>query len=123
MQVLSFQEAIDRVAKGGDVRSITQEMLAPPEGNRSDDSDGEIAAGFRKIIADFESHYPYVDSAWVDRIADSLKTGASLETIRSAAEQNRGQYAGSHRIDAGGSFDTWDSIFRALDVQYQAPKP
>lgn len=123
MKVLTFQEAIDRVAKGADAKTVTQEMIAPPEGNRSDDSDGAIAAGFRKIISDFESRYPYVDSAWVDRISDELKSGASLETIRSAAEQNRGQYAGDHRIDAGGSFDTWDSIYRALDQQYQAAKP
>jgi hypothetical protein len=122
-KVLEFNDAVERVVNGKPVAEITQEMIAPPEGNRNDDSDEEIAAGFRKIISDFEGRYPYIDAGWVNRISDELKTGADLAVIRAAAEQNRGQYAGSHRIDAGGNFDTWDAIFRALDAQYEAPKP
>lgn len=123
MKVLEFNEALDQITKGKSVMAVTTEMIAGPEGNRHDDSDEEISSGFKKIISDFEGRYPYVDSAWVEKIGDALKSGSSLEVIRSAAEQNRGQYAGSHRIDAGGNFDTWDAIYRALDSMYQAPKP
>jgi hypothetical protein len=117
------REAIDTVQRGGPIDNaiaiVGQEHnMAPREDKTAEELSAEFAAQ-AKVIA---LSYPYVDNAWIAKIAMDLKNGADAKEVQASAEQNRGQYTDEAKIDAGGSWSTWETVCRALMAAYDPPK-
>lgn len=124
----SIKEMIEAAAKGTHPSQIVDKYLKEEIGpDRQDDiqTPADKDAAFRAQFARISSAYPYVDESWATRIADQIKYGEGIAELSQMAALNREQYAGTARIDVGGSFDTWDAIHRSLvaTATNQLPPP
>jgi hypothetical protein len=111
-----FSSLVDSVLLGTHPFRVVDEAVSGPD--RKDDmtSDEVRVREFGRIAGQAGSAYPYVGPDWVTAIADQLR-GAdanALGELRDMAQRNRDEYAGTARIDAGGSFELWDSVLRGL---------
>jgi hypothetical protein len=83
--------------------------------DRRDMTPAEIAASFNAFADQMAKSTPYLVDGYVDRVVTQIKNGTSISDLTALAAKNRDQYASQgFKIDADGSFDTWDIIHRAL---------
>lgn len=124
----NFSSLLGKVIEGKPTSKVIEQLGVGPD--RVDDihSADDKDAAFQELVGRYATAVPYVDGGWVGRIADQLRTGTDAGELAQMASINRDQYVGSARVDAGGSFDTWDVIYRSLislptDALPPAPAP
>jgi hypothetical protein len=124
---LSFEELLDAALEEPD-RSVPAIVEAVMTGaDRADDitTPEPKAAAFTKIINDVAGDLPYIGPNWATAIADSLRRGESAAELAQMAQRNRDAYAGTAKIDSGGSCVKWNAALQALTAVAtdQVPPP
>lgn len=112
---MNIEPLVEAIMQGKDpVKVIDEQLVSGPD--RSDDikTPDDAATVFAAKANEIAGKLPYVDSSWLQTIATQLRSGASAAELADMALRNRDQYAGTARIDAGGDFDTWDTVYHAL---------
>ena len=125
-----FSVLVDTVMLGiHPVRAVDEAVSGP---DRKDDftSDDIRVNEFMRIAGQCASAFPNIGPDWITVIADQLRGSdtAGMAELRDMAMRNREQYAGTARIDAGGSFPLWDGVLKGLlavgtDQIAPAPSP
>lgn len=122
-----FSELVKSVVSGHAPERIVSEAVSGPD--RKDDftSDEVKVREFTRIAAQCANAYPYIGPDWINAIADQLRSSdpAGMSELMDMARRHRNEYAGSAKIDSGGSFQLWDAILNGLlAVQaHQLPPP
>ena len=111
-----FSSLVDSVLIGHHPFRAVDEAVSGPDRKDDMNSDEVRVREFARIANQCASAYPYVGPDWVTTIADQLKgaDAAAQGELRDMAQRNRDAYAGTARIDAGGSFELWDAVLRGL---------
>lgn len=110
-----FSEMSNKVAMGSHPTHVVESYVGP---DRADDIDSEDAkeAAFRNIAGDISTHNGYIGPDWISRIGLQVRSAdqQGMDELVKMSYENRGQYEGSARIDAQGSWDMWDNVLRGL---------
>lgn len=130
---MDYKQIVERVRQGADAAKLIESEMQSASGNtfqdRSDDLDSpqRAAAEFERIAREIQGSLPNVGPDWIASIADQVKLASpeGLGELKRLVYDNREQYAGSARIDAGGSYRTWDAALQGITaiMTDQVPPP
>ena len=111
-----FSQLVNSVLTGKHPVTVVDEAVSG--GERKDDftDDNVRVREFSRIAGMAAQAYPNIGPDWITSIADQLRhaDAEGMAELTSMAQRNRDEYAGSARIDAGGSFELWDGILKGL---------
>ena len=111
-----FSSLVERVRKGKHPYTVVSEAVSGPE-RKDDFTDPNILAQeFQKIAGQCANAYANIGPDWINSISDQIRTSDAegMAELVDLANRNREIYSGSARMDAGGSFELWDSVLRGL---------
>jgi hypothetical protein len=95
-------------------KSITEANVGGPD--RSDLTPDQTAAEFKTIADRYAQATPYIAPGYVELVTTQLAGGTSITDLKSMAIKNRDQYIDDGaKVDAQGSFVTWDTILKSLE--------
>jgi hypothetical protein len=122
-----FTRLVESVIGGTPPELVVAEAVSGPD--RKDDitSDEAKVHAFMQIAGQAASAFPYVGPDWVNTIADQLRSAdqQGMAELIDMARRNRNEYAKTHRIDSGGSFQLWDAVLNGLFAAqtHEVPPP
>jgi len=116
-----YNGLVEKIAAGGDPAVLVENEIVAQSNSFKDRSDDlstpeAKASEFERIAREFQGALPNVGPDWISTIADQVRASFpdGMAELKRMVYDNREQYAGSARVDAGGSFQTWDAALHGL---------